>query len=151
MDVRIVGNFDVGMRTLDPKFSKKGWWYSFFEGDSILVTDLYTPLNLAPGAYRVYTSKRLNTPDITTSSREIKAETSPFHVYPNPVSGMLHMEAVPETSKLSIINLAGQTVRSIELNSYQDQVDLSFLSSGLYLLSRQVGNEAPAYVKVIRE
>ena len=61
------------------------------------------------------------------------------------------MEAVPEYSMLTIINIAGQMVRSIDLHSYQDQVDLSFLSSGLYLLSRQVGNEAPGYVKVIRE
>ena len=151
MDVRIVGNFDVGNRTLDPSFSKKGWWYSFFEGDSIQVTDLHAPVNLAPGAYRVYTTKKLNTPEITTASRKIKSETGPFHVYPNPVSGMLHMEAVPEYSMLTIINIAGQMVRSIDLHSYQDQVDLSFLSSGLYLLSRQVGNEAPGYVKVIRE
>jgi 1,4-alpha-glucan branching enzyme len=151
MDVRIVGNFDVGNRTIDPSFSKQGWWYSFFDGDSIQVTDLHKPVTLAPGEYRIYTSKRLSTPEITTALQKIRAENAPFQVYPNPVSGLLHMEAVPENSMLTIINSAGRVVQRLELFSYQDQVDLSFLLPGLYFLSRRVGNEVPAYVKVIKE
>jgi hypothetical protein len=151
MDVRIIGNFDVEMRSVNPSFSKSGWWYSYFEGDSIQVSDLQEPISLEPGEYRIYTSKRLGKPDITAGISQQEAPGSSFHVYPNPVSGMLYLEPTPEKSRITVISNSGQLVRILEMDSNQDQVDLSFLSPGFYVLSRQSGTEAPQYVKVFRE
>ncbi len=151
MDVRIIGNFDVETLSVNPSFSKSGWWYSYFEGDSINVSDLLAPISLEPGGYRIYTSKRLGKPDITAGASLQEAAVSSFHVYPNPVSGMLYLEPTPEKSRLSVISNSGQLVRILEMESNQDQVDLSFLSPGFYLLSRQIGTEVPQFVKVIRE
>ena len=151
MDVRIIGNFDVETLSVNPAFSKSGWWYSYFEGDSTNVSDLQAPISLKPGEYRIYTSKRLGKPDITAGLAQQEAAGSSFHVYPNPVSGMLYLEPLPEKSRLTVISNSGQLVRILDMERNQDQLDLSFLPPGLYVLSRQSGKEAPQYVKVIRE
>jgi hypothetical protein len=151
MDVRIIGNFDVETLSVNPSFSQEGWWYNFFGGDSINISDLQDPIPLEPGEYRIYTSKRLSKPDITAGFNEPRAERESFHVYPNPVVGMLYLEPVPESSRLSIINNTGQVVRTLEMEGNKEQIDLSFLPSGMYILSRQSGTGVPEYAKVIRK
>ena len=61
------------------------------------------------------------------------------------------MEPVPETSRLTILNSAGQIVKMLELVGDQDHVNLSSLPPGLNILSRQTGKEQPQYVKVMCE
>jgi len=151
MDVRIIGNFDVEALPVNPSFSREGWWYGFFRGDSINISDMQDPISLEPGEYRIYTSKRLSKPDITAGFHESRAERESFHVYPNPVSGMLYLEPVSESSRLSIINNTGQVVRTLEIEGRQEQVNLSFLPPGLYILKRQSGRNTFQYAKVIRK
>jgi len=151
MDVRIIGNFDVENLDVNPSFSKTGWWYSYFEGDSINVSDPQETISLAAGEYRLFTTKRLVKPDITADSRNSRAKQNELQVYPNPVKGMLYMEPVPESARLTILNNAGLLVKIIEMEGGQEHVDLSFLPPGLYILSRQTENEEPYYVKVICE
>jgi 1,4-alpha-glucan branching enzyme len=151
MDVRILGNFDVESLSMDPSFSRTGWWYSFFEGDSIEVSDVNETIMLEPGAYRLYTTRRLYTPELASGIKYFKARESIFHVYPNPVSETLYMDALPARSLLTIFNSAGKAVRLIDMKENQDQVDLSVLSPGLYILSRRYGKEAPEYIKVVKE
>jgi hypothetical protein len=151
MDIRIIGNFDVENLAVNPSFSKTGWWYSYFEGDSINVSDPQETISLAPGEYRLYTSKRLIKPDISAGVNKYKLAQSEFQVYPNPVKGMLYMEPVPESSRLTFLNSAGLVVKIFEMEGMQDHVDLSSLPPGLYILSRQTGKEQPQYVKVIVE
>jgi hypothetical protein len=151
MDVRIVGNFDVVQQSIDPSFSTIGWWYSYFEGDSLEVSNLNEALPLEPGQFQIYTTKKLSAPEITARLPEFETASAAFQVYPNPFNDWLQLEAVPETSRLRIIQSNGQVVQEIELHEYQNRVDLSSLSPGLYLLIRQTGNRATEYVKVIRE
>ena len=151
MDVRIIGNFGVESHTAIPSFSKNVWWYSYFEGDSILVTDLQMPIALEPGEYRLYTSKRLSFPDITAGVGKHALAVNELKVYPNPVKGTLYMEPVPESSLLTVLNSGGQVVMVVEMDGMQDHVDLSSLPPGLFILSRQIGKELPQYVKVICE
>lgn len=63
MDAFIIGNF--GVVTLNPgqNFSKTGWWYDYFSGDSVEVTNLTAPITLAPGEFKIYTSSKLPTPE----------------------------------------------------------------------------------------
>ena len=151
MDVRIIGNFDVVNQSVDPSFSSTGWWYSYFEGDSLEVTDLNGTIALEPGRFQIYTTKKLSKPEITARLAEYKADLAGFRVYPNPVSGLLYMDPVPESSRLTVIQSSGQVVDEIMLQVNQDRVDLFSLPPGLYILIRQTGNRAPEYVKVIRE
>ncbi len=151
MDVRIIGNFDVENLAISPSFSRPGWWYSYFEGDSINVSDLQEAISLNPGEYRLYTTKRLVKPDIPAGIRDSRAKENNLQVYPNPVMGLLYMEPIPESSRLNILNSAGQVVQSLDMKRDQDHVNLSSLPPGIYILSRQTGTESPQYVKVIKE
>jgi glycosidase len=56
MNIHIIGNFDVESQTTVPSFSPQGTWYEYFSG-----TEISTPvsLNLAPGEYKLYTSKKI--------------------------------------------------------------------------------------------
>ncbi|MEA3462250.1 MAG: T9SS type A sorting domain-containing protein, partial [Bacteroidota bacterium] len=151
MDVRIIGNFDVEQLSVNPSFSKTGWWYSFFEGDSIYVSDLQSPISLGPGKYQIYTSKKLTKPQIPAGVGNFNAGREHLHIYPNPVSGTLYLEPAPEPARLTILNSAGQLIQILEMEADQDQVDLSSLPPGLYILNRRTGSGMPQYVKVIRE
>ena len=138
-------------QTIDPSFSTTGWWYSYFEGDSLEVSDLNEAIPLEPGQFQIFTTKKLSAPEITARLPEFETASAPFRVYPNPFNDWLQIEAVPEKSRLRIIHSNGQVVQKIELHEYQNRVDLSSLSPGFYLLIRQIGNGASEYVKVIRE
>lgn len=63
MNVIIVGNMDVNSMDIMPGFQQTGTWYDYFEGTSFEVTDAagYN-INLAPGAYKVFTSQQLEKP-----------------------------------------------------------------------------------------
>ena len=151
MDVRIIGNFDVEQLSVNPSFSKTGWWYSYFDGDSLNISELQAPISLEPGEYRIYTSKRLSMPDITAGVGSFDAGREQLRVYPNPVSGTLYLEPLPEPARLTILNSAGKLIKILEMEADQDRVELSSLPPGLYILNRQSGSWPPQYVKVIRE
>lgn len=66
MDVAIVGNFDLKNVGTTFSFPHTGRWYNFFENDSLEVTAPQN-LNLKPGEFYIYTSKKQQTePDLIT-------------------------------------------------------------------------------------
>ncbi len=149
MDVRIIGNFDVESLSVNPAFSNSGWWYSYFQGDSLNVSDPEAPISLQPGEYRIYTSKRLVKPEIVARIRSYEMPENTFQVYPNPFQGLLYLDPVPDPSRLTLFDSSGQVILSLELEGGQDHADLGGLVPGLYILSRQIGETAPQYVKVL--
>jgi hypothetical protein len=76
MDISIVGNFDTYARTADPVFTKTGTWYDYFSGDSIMVSDVHMPLELAPSEYHIYTTQRLDTPDLISAPKALDVSIS---------------------------------------------------------------------------
>ena len=124
---------------------------SYFQGDSLEVSQLNEAIALEPGQFLIFTTKKLSKPDITARVKEYSESATRFQVYPNPSKDRIYMDPLPEKSRLSILQSSGQVVMEKLLNEYQDQVDLSSLPPGLYVLIRQSGNQAPEYAKVIRE
>jgi len=61
------------------------------------------------------------------------------------------VDPLAENSILTVLNCTGKVVRLLEMKGNQDQVDLSSLRPGLYILSRRCRKEAPEYVKVVKE
>ena len=57
MDVAIVGNFDIKNASNTFKFSKDGWWYDYFQKDSIEVNGAMD-FTFSPGEFHVFTSVR---------------------------------------------------------------------------------------------
>jgi len=86
LDVIVVGNFRVVPGNIRPIFNKRGMWYDYISGDSLMVTDTFMIMNLAPGEFRLYTDQRIERPsgDFTTSTIEPFFSDPDISLYPNP-------------------------------------------------------------------
>lgn len=85
MNVTVLGNFDVKAGNITPQFQHAGYWYDYFAGDSLEVTDVAAPLELKPGEYRIYTDKKFPRPEIGLPVHDVEAGgLSVLQVFPNP-------------------------------------------------------------------
>lgn len=118
MDAFVIGNFDVNTGDIIVNFSQTGKWYEFFTGDSVDVTNVNETISLEPGEYRIYTTEKLNNPDITASvSNSLPQDSYSIHIYPNPSKDYftITMEGDPgEQSTLSIIDITGKVIYQLK-------------------------------------
>lgn len=87
MNVNVLGNFAVNSANISPAFQHNGWWYDYFSGDSINVTDVNAAISLQAGEYRLYTDVRVQKPGFVTNNREIAPFKPNWSVFPNPSDG----------------------------------------------------------------
>ena len=122
MAVTIVGNFDVIEREINPNFQQAGKWYDFFSGDSLLVNDSGAPLMLLPGAFHLYSTVKLPTPEggivnkINANERSRMTDYGLFQNYPNsfnPETTITFENPRFEQVTLEIFNVRGQKVRTL--------------------------------------
>lgn len=129
-----------------------------FSGPGIVGGTVFNPTTAGIGTHTItYTHVNANncTAIATNTVRvfacvgisESSAQTTAYHLYPNPNNGTFAVYAEQEM-EINVINQLGQTVRAIKLdanNSYQ--VVIEDLSSGLYFV--QPSNKRGAVQKVI--
>ena len=60
IDLVVIGNFGLTENSISPEFTQTGKWYNYFSGDSVNITSTFAPLNLKPGEWQIYTTKRLS-------------------------------------------------------------------------------------------
>jgi hypothetical protein len=112
MKVAVLGNFNLTASPVTPNFQHTGWWYEYFSGDSLNVTNVSAALNnFEPGEYRLYTDVKITPPAYYTDSRETYREPIEWAITPNPVTEDIRVTVtVPKTSavQLAIFNLQGQ-------------------------------------------
>ena len=82
MKVTALGNFDVVAGNIDPDFLKRGGWYEYFSGDSLLVTDSNQPITLQPGEYHLYLTEFVETPYVSTHE---SLNVTYFDCFPTPL------------------------------------------------------------------
>jgi len=150
MSAVVLGNFDVEQGDLNTFFQNQGWWYEYFSGDSLLVDDLTTILPIEAGEYRLFTNKKIATPDIATSISAIEDITNiHLHINPNPVTDIARIEyqlSETKTVKISVINTLGQHM-GILLNKQQMagkhymNWQTKRLSSGIYFVEIEVDGQ----------
>ena len=70
---------------------------------------------------------------------------TPIFVFPNPVKTNLTVAGVNKNVKINLIDLSGKLLQSILAQDNSTDIDVSSLSSGLYLL--QVGGQTIKFVK----
>ncbi|GAB4298815.1 MAG: hypothetical protein Kow0098_24520 [Ignavibacteriaceae bacterium] len=162
MDARIIGNFNVVSLSYNPNFSQTGWWYDFFSGDSLFVTNTTELIPLEPGEFHIYTTKRLPVPepglltDVETLESGIVTEFGLEQNYPNPFNPstqiIFHVaEAGPV--KLKIFDMLGSEIITLiddfrNSGSYKADWDGRNhsgvqVSSGIYLYRL----EAPGFIQ----
>jgi len=117
MSVVIIGNFDVVEGEINPDFHFTGTWYDYFGDVELEVIDVNATIALQAGEYKIYTSKKLETPDFVGVDESIANEyIGEFLLYPNPATGQLNLEMQIKQSssvQIDIYDLQGRLVKSI--------------------------------------
>jgi len=155
MNAVVLGNFDMEEGDLNVFFQDMGWWYEYFSGDSLMVDDLTEIVSLDAGEYRLYTDKKLDSPEIITSTNYVDDFPNiNVHIFPNPTSDFILIDyELSELSniKIRLINTLGEEVE-ILMNeaqvggTHQFKWNLGGLSSGLYFINFQINNQ-----KIVRK
>ena len=151
MNVTVLGNFGVIAGSIDPAFQQAGRWYEFFTGDSIEVSDIHNQISLEAGEYRLYTDRRLTTPEfILDVPVAYDPEAIPsVEISPNPVSELIFAEINSlhqDRFSLIILDITGREIRQAAagmINSGTATVDcdLSGLKPGIYFLKAIIGDQ----------
>jgi hypothetical protein len=76
--------------------------------------------------------------------------TQVFKCYPNPVKDLLFYENVPGIQQISVMDLTGRKVKSVK-NPVENQLDLSSLGQGIYLVTLHTKRGEIYTSKVIKE
>lgn len=91
MNAVIIGNFGVVAGNINPSFQSTGKFYDYFSNDSLDVTNVNSTISLQAGEFRIYTSKKIPSPEngkeIITGleeNNEIPLEFTLHQNYPNP-------------------------------------------------------------------
>ncbi|MEP7128209.1 MAG: alpha-amylase family glycosyl hydrolase, partial [Chitinophagales bacterium] len=143
MNVCVVGNFDVTGSNQPPNFQHTGWWYEYFTGDSINVTDLSAQLYLGTGEYRLYTDDKLTPPELGNVGID-DPQLHALQLYqnvPNPFDQNTTIEFyVPQAGKalLEIYDLYGRLVKTVSNKSlaagfYTVTIPGADFSNGIYI------------------
>ncbi|MBD1395685.1 T9SS type A sorting domain-containing protein [Pontibacter sp. JH31] len=155
MDVYIVGNFDTKTQLVKSGFPKAGTWFDYFSGREISIADTNEDIQLQPGEFHIYTTKKLQTPqaglvpwqDIVLSVEEGLSEKG-IHVYPNPMQEITLLELEGDYRgpvHVQLIDMTGrqlQTVRFLKNQQHQrEPVRFQRVSSGVYYLQVEQGDK----------
>ncbi|NUM72082.1 MAG: T9SS type A sorting domain-containing protein [Ignavibacteriaceae bacterium] len=155
MNVTIIGNFGVTTGDINPNFQNTGWWYDYFTGDSINVSNPTANITLQAGEYRIYTTQKLPTPEPNIGTGFEKDETGVVEKYdlmqnyPNPFNPSTTISFTIDKAdfvNLSVYNIAGEKVatlvnQELSVGKYNYQFDASKLPSGIYLYTLNSGGE----------
>ena len=127
--VTIIGNFGVTTQNINPNFQQTGNWFSLLENNAeINVTDVNTPISLAPGEFKVYGSSAaaLSNDDDLFNNTKIVA-------YPNPSDAYFKINT--ETNHILIFDLNGKKVKEFKGNFKADaSFSIQNLESGIYFV-----------------
>ncbi len=82
-----------------------------------------------------------------TAIKDINDET--IKLYPNPVMDKLYIENTSQINRISVIDLSGKQV--ISLNYPDNEIDLSNLQKGIYLIQLETGNGDQVIRKIVKK
>jgi glycosidase len=127
MKVNILGNFGVTAAAINPAFPQAGKWFEYFTADSITVTGVNDPINLQPGEYRLYTTKKLPSPKYLLGIEDLQVSGKDHFVtvYPNPSSGEFNFlieSLYPAPASISVFDLSGRMIRQMKTSFSADEV-----------------------------
>ena len=154
MSASIVGNFGVTTVSVNPSFNTTGTWYDYFSGDSMIVTNKTAPISLEPGAFHIYTNKKMETPeeglltDVEIKKPEAPLEFSLEQNYPNPFNPETTINyelPITDYVEITVFNVLGQKVHSLvnrrqTAGQYSVTFNAEGLPSGLYIYQIKAGN-----------
>jgi hypothetical protein len=158
MNVVIIGNFDVVTQTATVTFPSTGTWYDYFEGTEVQIASAEQSIELRPGKYKMYTTKKFDKPNldeyISTAIREVTTghgtTAEKIKVYPMPATDYTNIQySIPESGPVTvdIFSMQGEKVESIKFDhqlkgSHTVRWDISGgTPKGLYLVRISAGKQ----------
>ncbi|PRY95818.1 alpha-amylase family glycosyl hydrolase [Marinilabilia salmonicolor] len=153
VDVRLVGNFGLEKGSKEAFFSRPGWWYNHFQGDSINVTNENMMISLRPGEFVLYTSEKLpGFRNVTSTGPDVFENANGTSVFPNPVENKIYIETLgnQQVSGVVVYDFSGRVVFE-ESAEGKNSYDLSSLATGLYLMEISTGKDSSSWHKIIKE
>jgi hypothetical protein len=145
MDVAVYGNFGVGNETFNAGFTHTGWWYEYWTGDSLNVSNTSMSFTFSPGEYRLYTDVRLPLPDLNVvigiDDRDPMADFD-LQTWPNPaadVMGVRYNLPLSGSTEVALFDLTGRKVRQLldgfqASGAHEFEISTAGLPAGNYLL-----------------
>ncbi len=163
LNATIVGNFGVTAASANPNFQHTGFWYDYFTGDTVEVTDRAMGIYLQPGQFHIYTDQKLETPagdplsGIKDLAGNVPADFCLEQNYPNPFNPLTiiaYSVGMPAHVKLELFNTLGQQVAVLvdkeqPAGRYTVRLDGRGLASGVYYYRLQAGNRFSGVKKMI--
>ena len=149
-DVVIIGNFGVTSTNQNVDFTQDGTWYDFFGSSSIEVTGGVSNMDLAPGEFKIFTTKQfsISTPTEEPVANEGPTEFKLHQNYPNPFNPSTTISydvARNGLVSIEVYDVVGRKVADLvnevkSVGSYSVQFDAGSLSSGIYFTRLEAGS-----------
>ena len=151
----IIGNFGVDTQSINPKFFYSDTWFDDLNATEIIVNDINAEIELAPGEFRIFTTKHLL--DIEredTSDNGLSNSFSLSQNYPNPFNPITTIKyTIPleetecyQSLQLKIYNVLGNEIATLvdEVKSsgeYEIDFNGSLFSNGVYFYTLSYGDK----------
>ena len=150
MDVRIVGNFGLVSSPASPNFSITGEWFDYFSGESFEVSDPSDRIILEPGEFHVLTTRKIPLDRVYREGPEFEFVSEDLVLYPNPVENHLKINPISLSSQIVVTRSDGRVALSVKLRPWQSEIDVSSLSEGLYVVTRETNDGDLEYGKIFK-
>ncbi len=128
------------------------WYWSFPGGtpNSSIQQNPTITYN-TPGVYSVsltasnasgnHTYTRTNYITVTDCLNVEDALLSAISIYPNPTNGILNIDIPKPNAEARVINIIGNEVMKLKLNSTKNSINLSSLNQGIYIVEITINNQ----------
>jgi hypothetical protein len=149
--VLAAGNFDITEKSASLTFPVTGKWYEFFTRDSIEINSTNQSFTLAPGEYRLYSTRKFDEPNVVTENREIPVQTGKIRVYPNPARSEINIMSSENITEIQVYAITGKQILNQKFSSVnQLKLNIEGFSPGIYLL-KVVHNNQVSTLKFVKE
>ena len=146
-----VGNFGTQEQNSTLTFPVMGEWHEYFSKSSKTVDIPPQELTLAPGEFRLYSTRQFDDPHINTYFKTTGDTESRFQVYPNPATEKIFIESGQLFFRIKIRSLSGNTVFSkLYDEKYQVEINTSNYTPGIYFISMELEDKVLTRKSIIQ-
>ena len=148
-NVVVIANFSVGNQNINPNFPTDVYtypmtWYNLMDNTPITITSPTATITLTPGQFRVYGNK-----PSTLSSNDFEVIKNEIIIYPNPSKNSFALSA--DVTLVEVYNITGQIIKSFKNAISNQQLDITGLETGIYLIKLTDNNGTSQTNKLIKE
>jgi hypothetical protein len=143
-----VGNFGLTSMDANITFPETGTWYDYFAETTYPVSSTTMSISLQPGEYKLFTSRQMEVPHITTATQEIEITPSEIRIFPNPCAGELYVNSPVSVDSYRIFSIDGKLVSVSNPSQTDFLVNTERLKPGFYIL--QIRDDTNTTLKFIK-